>query len=88
MYLTQQANAAMLREVAFFAPGSTFAMTFLLPLALADPDVRPGLEMAEKGALASRIPFISFFTPVQIQALTREQGFREARHVSAAELTR
>jgi methyltransferase (TIGR00027 family) len=88
MYLTKEANAATLREVASFAPGSLFAMTFLLPLELADPDVRPGLEMAEKGARASGTPFISFFTPPEIQALAREEGFAHARHVSAADLTR
>lgn len=87
MYLTKDANAATLRQVAAFAPGSMLAMTFLLPLALADPEVRPGLEMAEKGARASGTPFLSFFTPPEIVALAREAGFREARHVSAADLT-
>lgn len=87
MYLTKDANAAMLRQVAALAPGSTLAMTFLLPLELADPEVRPGLEMAEKGARASGTPFLSFFTPPEILALAREAGFREARHVSAADLT-
>ncbi|ONO51759.1 class I SAM-dependent methyltransferase [Burkholderia cenocepacia] len=88
MYLTREANAAALREVASLAPGSTFAMTFLLPLESADPDVRPGMEMAAKGARASGTPFISFFMPDQIQALARESGFAKAEHVSAAELTR
>ncbi|WP_175840115.1 class I SAM-dependent methyltransferase [Burkholderia arboris] len=88
MYLTREANAAALREVASLAPGSTLAMTFLLPLENADPDVRPGLEMAAKGARASGTPFISFFMPVQIQALAREAGFAKAAHVSAADLTR
>ncbi|WP_027780925.1 MULTISPECIES: class I SAM-dependent methyltransferase [Burkholderia] len=88
MYLTREANAAALREAASLAPGSTFAMTFLLPLENADPDVRPGLEMAAKGARASGTPFISFFMPAQIQALAREAGFAKAEHVSAAELTR
>ncbi|MFM0113081.1 class I SAM-dependent methyltransferase [Paraburkholderia nemoris] len=87
MYLTKDTNAATLREVASLAPGSTLAMTFLLPLEMADPEVRPGLEMAEKGARASGTPFISFFTPPEILALAREAGFREARHVSAADLT-
>ncbi|MGF6573326.1 methyltransferase (TIGR00027 family) [Paraburkholderia sp. GAS333] len=59
MYLTKDANAATLRQVASFATGSTLAMTFLLPLELADPEVRPGLLMAEKGARASGTPFIS-----------------------------
>ncbi|CAB3793366.1 hypothetical protein LMG28614_03704 [Paraburkholderia ultramafica] len=88
MYLTTDANAAALREVAAFAPGSTFAMTFLLPLEMADPGVRPGLEMAEKGARASGTPFLSFFTPQEMLALAHEAGFKEARHVSAADLTR
>lgn len=88
MYLTKDANAATLRQVADFAPGSTLAMTFLLPLELADQEVRPGLEMAEKGARASGTPFLSVFTPPEILALAREAGFKEARHVSAADLTR
>ncbi len=88
MYLTREANAATLRQVAALATGSTLALTFLLPLELADAEVRPGLEMAEKGARASGTPFVSFFTPREIAALAREVGFREARHVSAADLTR
>ena len=87
MYLTKDAIAATLRQVAALAPGSTLAMTFLLPLELADPEVRPGLELAEKGARASGTPFISFFTPPEILALAREAGFREVQHVSADTLT-
>jgi methyltransferase (TIGR00027 family) len=87
MYLSKEANAAALREIAGLAPGSTFAMTFLLPLEMADPEVRPGLEMAEKGARASGTPFVSFFTPPEILTLAHETGFSEARHVSAADLT-
>ncbi len=87
MYLTRDAIAATLRQVAALAPGSTLAMTFLLPLELADPEVRPGLQMAEKGARASGTPFISFFTPTEMLALAREAGFRDVQHVSAATLT-
>jgi methyltransferase (TIGR00027 family) len=87
MYLTKDAIAATLRHVATLAPGSTLAMTFLLPLELADPEVRPGLELAEKGARASGTPFISFFTPPEMLALAREAGFREVQNVSAATLT-
>jgi methyltransferase (TIGR00027 family) len=86
MYLTKEANAATLEQVASFAAGSTLAMTFLLPLELADPEVRPGLQMAEKGARASGTPFISFYTPDEIVAQSREAGFMEARHVSANDL--
>ena len=87
MYLTKDAIAATLRQVAALAPGSTLAMTFLLPLELADSEVRPGLELAEKGARASGTPFISFFTPPEMLTLAREAGFREVQHVSAASLT-
>ena len=62
------------------------AMTFLLPLELADPEVRPGLQRAEKGARASGTPFISFFTPTEMLTLAREAGFGAAAHVSAATL--
>jgi methyltransferase (TIGR00027 family) len=86
MYLTKDAIAATLRQVAALAPGSTLAMSFLLPLELADSEVRPGIQMAEKGARASGTPFISFFTPEQMLTLAREAGFREVRHVSAATL--
>jgi methyltransferase (TIGR00027 family) len=87
MYLTKDAIAATLRQVAALALGSTLAMTFLLPLEFADPEVRPGLQLAEKGARANGTPFISFFTPTEMLTLAREAGFREAQHVSAATLT-
>jgi O-methyltransferase involved in polyketide biosynthesis len=87
MYLTKDAVAATLRQVAALAPGSTFAMSFLLPLEMADPEVRPGMEMAAKGARASGTPFISFFTPAEMLTLARDAGFGEVQHVSAATLT-
>ena len=88
MYLTKDATQATLRQVAALAPGSTFVMTFLMPFELADAEVRPGLQAAEKGAKASGTPFISFFMPDEIMALARDAGFKEARHVSAADLAR
>ncbi len=86
MYLTKDAIAATLREVASLAPGSTFAMSFLLPLDLVDPALRFGLQQAEKGARASGTPFISFFSPDEMMALARASGLKEARHVSAPSL--
>jgi methyltransferase (TIGR00027 family) len=87
MYLTRDANAATLRQVASLGPGLTLALSFLVPLELADPDVRLGLEISEKGARASGTPFLSFYTPAEIVAVARAAGFREARHISAADLT-
>lgn len=80
MYLTREANIATLKEVAAFARGSTFAMTFLLPSKLVE------LARAEQGARSSGTPFISFFTPDEMLELARGAGFREARHVSADNL--
>jgi methyltransferase (TIGR00027 family) len=86
MYLTRDAIAATLRQVAALAPGSTLAMTFLLPFELADPEARPGLQRAAEGARASGTPFISFFTPTELLELARGAGFRDVQHVSAARL--
>lgn len=86
IYLSEQAIASTLRQAAALAPRSTLAMTFVPPIELADPALRPGLELAAKGARASGTPFISFFTPADILALAREAGFREVGHVSAAAL--
>ncbi|HEX3598788.1 MAG TPA: class I SAM-dependent methyltransferase [Lacipirellulaceae bacterium] len=87
MYLTKGAVAATLRQVATLAPGSTFAMSFLLPLEFADPELRPILKRAEEASRASGTPFISFFAPAEMLALAREAGFKKVRHVSAADLT-
>lgn len=86
MYLTTEAIMAMLRQMAALAAGSTFVMSFLLPLAMADPEIRPALEMADKGARASGTPFISFFMPEAIMTLARDAGFRDVAHVSAEAL--
>ncbi|HET7435166.1 MAG TPA: class I SAM-dependent methyltransferase [Thermoanaerobaculia bacterium] len=86
MYLSRDANAATLRQLAALAAGSTVAMSFMLPIELTDPDVRPGIERAAAGARASGTPFISFFTPDEMLALAREAGFPRVRHVSAAAL--
>jgi methyltransferase (TIGR00027 family) len=86
MYLTLDAITATLRQVATLAPSSTLAMSFMLPVELADPELRPGIERAIAGARASGTPFLSFFTPPEMLTLARDAGFREVRHVSAETL--
>ena len=86
MYLTRNAIESTLRQAAMLAPSSTFVMTFLMPLELAEPEIRPALEFAFKGARASGTPFISFFTPEEMLSLARNAGFKGVRHVSAAML--
>lgn len=86
MYLTRDAIMETSRRVAALAPGSTFAMTFMLPIDMLDAEIRTGVERAAAGAKASGTPFISFFTPEAMLAMARDAGFRQARHVSAASL--
>jgi methyltransferase (TIGR00027 family) len=86
MYLTREANRATLRQLAALAAGSTLVMTFQPPLELLEAAERSGRSFAENGARASGTPFISFYSPAEIQDLAREAGFAEVRHVSAAEL--
>ncbi|RST77313.1 SAM-dependent methyltransferase [Siminovitchia acidinfaciens] len=87
-YLTKDAVAATLREVAGLAPGSTLAMTFILPPELVQSELRPGMEASRKGAKEGGTPFVSFFTPQEMLDMAREAGFKEARHVSAADLNK
>jgi methyltransferase (TIGR00027 family) len=87
MYLTREANAATLHEVAELASATTFVTSFLVPLEHAEPSVRPGLERAAQGARASGTPFVSYFMPAEIAELALSQGFARAEHVSAAALT-
>ncbi|MFF7644492.1 SAM-dependent methyltransferase [Streptomyces canus] len=86
MYLTREANAATFRLVAQLAPGSTLVTTFLRPPEDVEPDQKPQLAAAVRGARAAGTPFLSFFRPAEILALARESGFREARHVPVEEL--
>jgi len=86
MYLTRDAIMTTLRQVASLAPGSTLAMSFMLPIELAEPELRTGIERAAAGARAAGTPFISFFTPDEMLTMAREAGFRGVEHVSAATL--
>ncbi|PXX69143.1 methyltransferase (TIGR00027 family) [Nocardia tenerifensis] len=86
MYLTNATNAATLRQLSGLAPGSTLAMTFLLPPELLPAEDRAGLEMSAKGARASGTPFISFYTPQEMLAVAHESGFQGPHHVSGTEL--
>jgi methyltransferase (TIGR00027 family) len=87
MYLTREANLATLRDLATLAPGSTVAMTFMLPLELLDERDRPGFMISQNGARNAGTPFISFFAPEEFLDLARGAGFRDVRHVSGRELS-
>ena len=87
MYLTLEANKETLKEMARFPKGSTFAMTFMLPLELIPPEERPGHLMVYERAKAAGTPFLSFFKPEEILIFAREAGFNQVRHVSGSEIS-
>jgi methyltransferase (TIGR00027 family) len=87
MYLTRDAIMTTLRQIATLAPGSTLAMTFILPLELIDAGERAQHQAVYERARAAGTPFLSFFSPTEILALAREAGFRQTRHVSTADVT-
>lgn len=75
MYLTKEAIAATLRQVATLTPGSTLAMScrsIRLP-----PRSAPAAKWPS-AARASGTPFVSLFSPEDMVALAGEAGFREA----------
>jgi methyltransferase (TIGR00027 family) len=86
MYLTKDATAATLRRLALLAPGSTLAMTFMLPAELVDDADRPALEATKPQAQAAGTPFISFYAPQEMLSLARDAGFKDVRHVSGTVL--
>lgn len=86
MYLTLDAVTTLFRRVATLALGSTLVTTFLRPVDDVEPEQRAQLDVAVRGARAAGTPFLSFFTPEQMLELGRDCGFRETRHVTAAEL--
>ena len=83
MYLTKEATASTLRQLAGLAAGSTVVMTFLLPIDLVDEPDRPGLEVSARGAAAAGTPFLSYFAPSELTGLAIEVGFPHSEHVSS-----
>lgn len=86
LYLTNDAIAATLHQVAGLAHGSTLVMTFYLPIHLLDEEDKSMQEIAEKGASAAGTPFISFFSPDQVLALAENAGFKDAKIISTKDL--
>lgn len=86
MYLSKESNLATLRQLAQLAPGSTFAMTFLLSPELLEPKERSTLEFVMKKAEEGGTPFLSLFSPTEILALAKENGFKKSEYVSSRDL--
>lgn len=87
MYLSRDAIASTLRDVASLAVGSTLVLSFMLPIELAEPEMQHGIDAAARGARANGTPWVSFFRPEEMLALAHAAGFRVVQHVSADALT-
>ncbi|AHI06021.1 methyltransferase [Bdellovibrio bacteriovorus W] len=86
MYLTKDANMETLANLSRLAPGSIFAMTYLLPMEDADEEEKFGREVSEKGARSAGTPFISFYREEDVIAMALEAGFSRAHVVKAKDL--
>ena len=86
MYITKDATIGTLRQAAALAPGTTFAMSFILPIELVSDEVRTGMEMSIKGARERGTPFISFYEPDEIVNMARDAGFKDAEHIASSTL--
>ncbi len=86
MYLTKETNLATLQQMAQLAPGSVFAMTFMLALDLLDSQERSSMEFVMKKADESGTPFLSLFSPSQILDMAKTAGFKTSQYVSGEDL--
>jgi methyltransferase (TIGR00027 family) len=86
LYLTKEAIADTLRQIATLASGSTLAMTFYLPMELIDEEDKQLQQIAEKGAREAGTPFVSFFAPNEVLTLAHQAGFKEAKIISAKDM--
>ena len=86
LYLTKEAIAATLHQIATMVRGSKLAMAFYLPMELLDEEDKPLQEIAEKGAHEAGTPFVSFFVPGEILTLAHEAGFKEAKTISTKDM--
>jgi methyltransferase (TIGR00027 family) len=87
MYLSLDAISELLRRVAALASGSSLVLSFLRPPGDDDAEESALREAARQRAREGGTPFVSAFAADELIELARDCGFREARHVSAADLT-
>lgn len=87
MYLTREAVAAMLAQVARSAAiGSTVVLSFTLPLDRVDAAELASRAATERHARAAGTPFLSLYGPEQMLSLARHAGFASTAHVSSRAL--
>lgn len=88
MYLTKEANLETWKKISSLAPGSVFAMTFMLPPELTEPEDRPAYEFVMKRAAEAGTPFLSLFSPAEVLELAKQAGFKTVQHISRSDIIR
>ncbi|UXR64786.1 class I SAM-dependent methyltransferase [Bdellovibrio bacteriovorus] len=86
MYLSKETNMTTLQQMAKLAPGSIFAMTFMLALDLLEPQEKAIMEFVMKRTAEAGTPFLSLFAPDEIVAMAKQAGFKNAEYVSGADI--
>jgi len=87
MYLTIETIVSLMQQIATLPSGSTFVMSYLLPLDLIDPKELPMREWVHKGARDSGTPLISFFSGSQLMDMARQADFKQVQHISSTRLS-
>jgi|YelNatPaOPRAMG01_1025707.scaffolds.fasta_scaffold02043_12 methyltransferase (TIGR00027 family) len=87
LYLTKDAIIDTLKKMTSLALGSTFVITFYLPLEQLDEEDKPLMEMSIKGAAASGAPFRSFFSVGEVSKFAKEVGLKTFQTISTKDMT-
>ena len=86
-YISRDAMAAIFKETAALAPGTTLVSTFAVPDELVASDEVEATTMTKEATAARGCPWIGAYTPDEAQALAREAGFSDIHHQSTEATT-
>ena len=75
MYLTRDATSAMLRQISTLSPGSTLAMTYMLPVELVGPEEQPVHRATDAAARALGHTVHQLLRPEDVLTMARDAGF-------------
>ena len=88
LYLSAEATATLLADLAGLAAGSEVILTYSPPYDGADPVVGEVWERAAPVAAGSGEGFVGYYLPSDMERLVRDAGFRDAVHHPVDELNK
>ena len=88
MYLTTEAIRATLATIATCAPGTRIVLTYNQPHSTLNDLAREVETTIRRFANESGEPFVSLFSPAEIEELLKETGFTEIAHSGPEEAIR